>query len=93
MAALFCLLSLLEILVILERMEGRFLLLKLEDPTMEVHATDSGKSDPFLPKTIGSFYSNNIIISYYKYLFTVHYAHITTLHINLDSGRVLSPFC
>ena len=49
MAALFCLLSLLEILVILERMEGRFLLLKLEDPALKVDATDSGKSDPFLP--------------------------------------------
>ena len=75
MAALFCLLSLLEILVILERMEGRFLLLKLEDPTMEVDAWDSGKSDPFLPETIGRFYSNNIIISYY-FILLYHFIYI-----------------
>ena len=85
MVTLFYLLSLLEILFILESMESRFLLLKLEDPTLEVDAPDIGKSNPFLPETIGSYYSNIIIIFYLlcHFIYVFHLSDVSLVSIFL----------
>ena len=88
MVTLFYLLSLLEILFILESMESRFLLLKLEDPALEVDAPDIGKSNPFLPETIGSYYSNIIIIFYLlcHFIYVFHLSDVSLVSIFFDGN-------
>ena len=61
MGCLSCIFSILKILVIVERMEGRFLLVSLEVPALKLGPTDDIKFKPFIPQ--GTFYC--VIILFY----------------------------